>query len=379
MSQTPDVLVSTSGACTTFTLSRPKALNALTLPMVRSLTEGYTKAAADPAVRCLLVEGEGGKAFCAGGDVRAVWEAGRVGGGGTASDGEVITDAFFREEYALNAAIAGSPKPQVSVWDGIVMGGGVGVSVHGAFRVATEKAMFAMPETNIGLFPDVGGSHFLSLLPGELGTYIGLTGQRLSAADLIYCGLATHHVPSQAMPELGPTLASCASADDVEAALARLGRDAELQPGESHLARARAEIDAAFAYDTMEEVVAHLQRIGEREPEGFGAKTLATLLKLSPTSLKITLRLLREARAGKDGPAPLTACLVREFRVVQRCVTPPSDFFEGIRAALVDKDRNPQWSPSSLEQVSAQDVDAYFAPLGAQELTIGQLPGFSVP
>ena len=182
----------TRGSLAFVTLARPKALNALTLGMVRALRPALDQCAADERVKCIVLAGEGGRAFCAGGDVRAVCEAAQAGGSS-------LPDAFFREEYVLNHAIATSSTPQVSVWDGIVMGGGAGLSVHGRFRVASEKALFAMPETGIGLFPDVGGSFFLSRLPGELGTYVGLTGDRLKAAELLYCGLATHYAPSSAL------------------------------------------------------------------------------------------------------------------------------------------------------------------------------------
>lgn len=261
------------------------------------------------------------------------------------------------------------------------MGGGVGVSIHGAYRVATENAMFAMPETNIGLFPDVGGSYFLSRLPGELGTYIGLTGDRLHAADLLYAGLATHYTPSEAVPALKAKLESCRSAADVAAMLSELADspDAKIAAQGSLLEANRAAIDAAFAYDSMEEIVAHLAKVAEGGDE-FAAKALKTLQRMSPTSMKVTLRLLREARTT-GGAAPLSTCLQREFRVVQRCVTVPSDFFEGIRAALVDKDRNPKWEPSTLEGVSTSAVDDYFSALGDREwLTPPPLPaGFVTP
>ena len=277
-------------------LQRPKALNALNLQMIRELWAAYERAGADASVRCLLLEGAGGKAFCAGGDVKGVWQEAQT-------DAET-SSIFFREEYALNAAIAGCPKPQVSVWDGIVMGGGVGLSVHGAYRVATERTMFAMPETNIGLFPDVGGSHFLAAMPGELGTYIGLTGHRLGAADLLYSGLATHYIPSAAVTELPAALGACASAADVEAALTELGGpDAPSSSvGGGVLEQQRSLIDEAFAHDTIEAILAHLVSIQgdatrHADAVDFATATLGTLGRMSPTSMKITLRLVREARA----------------------------------------------------------------------------------
>ena len=202
------------GSLAAIALQRPRALNALNLEMVRELQAAFQDASTDASVRCLLLTGEG-KAFCAGGDVKAVMLAAKEEPPARGN----IADAFFREEYTLNAALAASDKPQVSVWDGICMGGGAGLSVHGKFRVATEKALFAMPETNIGLFPDVGASHFLSSLPGGLGPYLALTGCRLGPADLLYSGLATHYVPSSTLPSLAAALEGCGSSDDVSAAL----------------------------------------------------------------------------------------------------------------------------------------------------------------
>lgn len=356
-------------------LTRPKALNALNPGMIQTLWSAYADAAADAEVKCMVMTGAGGKAFCAGGDVRAIWDAARPGGtapgGSAAGTGEAsVADSFFRTEYALNFAVAGSPIPQVSLWDGIVMGGGVGVSVHGAFRVATEKAMFAMPETGIGLFPDVGGSHFLSRLPGELGAYIGLSGVRLGAADLLYSQLATHAVSSDALPELEAALQACGSADEVGATLDRFSAaaPAELREGGA-LAAAREEIDAAFSASSCEEIISRLEGGGS----DWSKKTAKTLGRMSPTSMKITLRLMREARG-----ASLDECLRREFRVVSRCVHESyPDFFEGIRAALVDKDRSPVWSPPTLEQAGAALIDQYFAPLAPErELDMPRLKGF---
>lgn len=367
------VSVAKRGACLSLTLTRTKALNSLTLPMVRDLMAAYEKAGADGSIKCMLLEGTG-KAFCAGGDVKAVCVAAQ-------DSNSQLTDSFFREEYALNAAIAGCPKPQVSLWDGIVMGGGAGLSVHGSHRIATEKTMFAMPETNIGLFPDVGGSFFLSQLPGAIGPYIGLTGARLNGADLLYCGLATHHVASEALPELTDALGSCNSAADVDALLSRLSSP---PPGESSLEVHREQIDSAFALDSVEAIVAKLQAMASVNSQ-FASETLSTLSKMSPTSMKLTLRLVSEARASASaGGAPLSECLRREYRVVQRCVTPgkttgSDDFFEGIRAALVDKDRNPQWLPKSVDAVSDESIAAYFAPLGEKELSLPRLPGFGAP
>jgi enoyl-CoA hydratase/carnithine racemase len=237
-------------------------------------------------------------------------------------------------------------------------------------------------QTPHSLFPDVGGSHFLSRLPGEVGTYFGLTGQRLTPADMLYCGLATHFIPSEALPELRSALSTLPSPNDLEPTLTRLGGAAAAAASEdSQLERFRSKIDETFRFDSLEEICASLEAAASKagESDDFASKTLATLRRMSPTSCKITLRLMREARkeAHANVEAPLTRVLEREFRVVQRCVTPPSDFFEGIRAALVDKDRKPVWSPASFEEVSDAAVDEFFAELGNRELKVPQLPGFS--
>ena len=259
--QDDSTLVEKRGSIASLVLARPKALNSLTLPMVRTLWSALKESAADPEVGSIVMTGAGEKSFCAGGDVRAVMEAARDRS--TLAEGaEDLSDSFFREEYALNAAIAGSPKPQVSVWDGIVMGGGAGVSVHGAFRVTSERTMFAMPETNIGLFPDVGATHFLSRLPGEVGTYLALTGARLGAEDLLYCGLATHYVPSERLADLEAALQGCAGDAAVSDALTRLGGGSVVsgvaQKVAPLLAQNRQAIDACFSGATVEEIEARL-------------------------------------------------------------------------------------------------------------------------
>ena len=343
------------GSLAFVTLARPKALNALTLGMVRALRPTLDQCAADERVKCIVLAGEGGRAFCAGGDVRAVCEAAQAGGSS-------LPDAFFREEYVLNHAIATSSTPQVSVWDGIVMGGGAGLSVHGRFRVASEKALFAMPETGIGLFPDVGGSFFLSRLGNALGAYVGLTGARLGAADLLYSGLATHYVPRAALAGLEAALQGCCGKTQIDAALAALGAGATPADAASPpLAQRRDAIERCFAHDTVDAIVAAL----DAEGGAWAEETAASLRRLAPTSLVVTLRLVREARGR-----PLTECLAAEFRAAQRFMEHGrSDFFEGIRAALIDKDKQPRWEPATLAAVRAADVEEYFAPLsGGREL-----------
>uniref|UniRef100_A0A7S0J0Q1 3-hydroxyisobutyryl-CoA hydrolase n=1 Tax=Calcidiscus leptoporus TaxID=127549 RepID=A0A7S0J0Q1_9EUKA len=353
-----EVLFHQRGTLAHIVLNRPKALNALTLGMARTVHSHLATAVNDSSIVSVMVSGMGGKAFCAGGDVKGVWAAAKGGGGpSVGAGGEPLPDAFFREEYALNLALATSRKPQVSVWDGLVMGGGAGLSVHGRFRVATQSALFAMPETKIGFFPDVGATSFLSALPGALGEFLGLTGERLRAADLLYTGLATHHVPSSLLPELQGALESSRSTDGVEQALAKFHTAVEeVAP----LQGVREAIDRCFGCESVEAIEAALEREGSDWADGV----LGVLRSSSAVSRKVTLRLLREAR-GK----PLADCLRAEFRAAQAFMVPPSDFFEGIRAQLVDKDRQPKWSPSTPLEVDEEMLHKYFAPLASRELS----------
>jgi len=345
-----DIQFERQGAVGLVTLNRPKALNALTLPMIRAYDPQLIEWATDPQVGAVVMQGAGDRAFCAGGDIRAIYDAGR------GSDAAIHRD-FFREEYILNRRIHRLAKPHVALLDGITMGGGVGLSVHGSHRVATERTLFAMPETGIGLFPDVGGSYFLPRCPGEIGMYLALTGHRLKAADMVYAGIATHHVPSARLAELKAALASCdpaAGRAGVDAALAAVAAD----PGEPALAQRRATIDRCFAQPAVEGIIEALAG----EPTEWAEATRATLLKMSPTSLKVTYRQIR-----LGGTLDFEACMIMEYRMIQRFMQ-GHDFFEGVRAALVDKDQKPRWQPASLAEVGAADVDAYFAPLGVRDL-----------
>ncbi|HTZ37799.1 MAG TPA: enoyl-CoA hydratase/isomerase family protein, partial [Stellaceae bacterium] len=311
----------------------------------------------DLDIHAVLIEGAGDRAFCAGGDVRAVYEAGR----GTSGDSS-FTAVFFAEEYRIILGIHRYPKPYIALIDGITMGGGAGVSVNGAFRVATEATMFAMPETGIGLFPDVGATRFLNLCPGRIGRYLGLSGARLAAADALYCGFATHFVPRQQVPALKEALAAIAWRDGEEGAqvAAALGRFAG-EAGTPPLAARRAAIDRCFAGDTVEAILGALD--DETQDRDWAAETRATLLTKSPTSLKITLRQLTVGREFD-----LDEALRLEYRLTQH-VMAGHDFYEGVRATLVDKDQQPRWQPPSLAAVDAATVGGYFAPLGDGELT----------
>ena len=323
------------------TLNRPKAFNALTHDMCRRFDAQLRTWATQDDLATVVVTGAGDRAFCAGGDVRALWEAGPDG---------ALTRDFFWDEYRMNRRMFRYPKAYVALADGITMGGGVGVSAPAKFRVVTERTMFAMPETGIGLFPDVGGSYYLSRCPGEIGVYLALTGARIKAADLLYAGLYTHYVPSERLAELLVAI-------EMEAPAAALKGFAAEPPDAPVLAPLRATIDRCFAGDSIEAIRAALERDGS----DWAAATLRTLDRLSPTSLKVTLRLVRAA-AKLD----LEDCLKMEFRLVRRFMH-GKDFYEGVRALLVDKDNAPKWQPATLADVTPDMVERYFAPLSGED------------
>ena len=336
-----DILVETAGALGRIRLNRPKAINALTLEVIQQIQVALDRFEDDPAVAAVLVTGEGERGLCAGGDIRTLYERGRGG-----SD---FGETFFRTEYRMNAHIAAYRKPYIAIMDGITMGGGVGISAHGSVRIVTERTRMAMPEVGIGFFPDIGASWLLSHAPGEVGTFMGVTGEAIGGADAIHAGFADYFVPSEKLPALAGALVAL----PVSATLADMRATArsfaqELTPP---LAAHRAEIDAAFVHDTVEEIAAALEASGSE----FARKTLGVMALKSPTSMKVTLRLLRLARRDKS----LRDALEREFAATHS-VLASNEFYEGVRAAVVDKDRNPQWHPAKLEEVSAASVDAYF-------------------
>ena len=358
MPETDDILFGREGGVATVMLNRPQALNAFTLGMYRQLDPMLRAWAEDPSVHAVLIEGAGERAFCAGGDVRAVYEAGM----GLSGDSE-FTSVFFAEEYRMLRFLHHYPKPYIAIIDGITMGGGAGVSVNGAYRVATEKTMFAMPETGIGLFPDVGATRFLNLCPGHIGRYLGLTGARLGGTDALYCGLATHFVPREWVPALKEALAGMAweagsERAQVEVLLGEFGAD----PGPpSPLVARRGLIDRCFAGETVEAILDALT--AETEDREWAAETRAILLTKSPTSLRITLRQLVLGREFD-----LEDALRLEYRMTQH-VMAAHDFYEGIRAVLIDKDQKPRWQPASLAEVDDAMSESYFASLGPSELT----------
>ena len=356
MPDNDDILFGRKGGVGTVLLNRPHALNAFTLGMYRQFDPMLRGWADDPEIHIALIEGAGDRAFCAGGDVRAVYEAGK----GISGDRD-FTSVFFAEEYRIIRRIHHYPKPYIAIIDGITMGGGAGVSVNGAYRVATEHTMFAMPETGIGLFPDVGATRFLNLCPGRIGRYLGLTGARIGTADALYCRLATHFVPRDSVSELKASLAGLDGGAGVDAARveALLGQFAA-DPGPPPLAARRAMIDRCFAGDTVETILDALQ--SETEDRNWAEETRALLLTKSPISLRITLRQLVLGQ-GFD----LEDALRLEYRMTQH-VMAAHDFYEGIRAVLVDKNQRPKWRPESLAEVKDTMAEAYFSSLGPGEL-----------
>jgi enoyl-CoA hydratase/carnithine racemase len=313
-------------------MDRPKALNALDLGMIRGIAAALNAWKHDPAVHAVVIEGAGGRAFCAGGDIRVVRQHALAG---EAAD----IEAFFAEEYALNLAIAEYPKPYVALIDGICMGGGIGVSVHGAFRVTTEAGLFAMPETAIAMFPDVGATFMLPRLPGVLGLYLGLTGTRLAGADAVHAGIATHFIGKARFAGLRAALAAEGVA--VIGALAEPLPPFSLEPHLPAIAR-------CFAADSLAGIVAAL----EAESTPWAAETLTTLRAMSPSALLWSFAAIR-----RGGGLTLRDALRAELALT-RHVTAHPDFAEGVRAMVVDKDRTPRWSPATLEAVDPASIAA---------------------
>ena len=351
MNDADDILFERLGALAVVTLNRPRALNALTLDMIDRFEPQLAAWTEDAEVAAVLVRGSGERAFCAGGDVRAIWESCRA-------DGRLARD-FFRAEYRLNRRVHVFPKPYVALIDGVVMGGGVGVSLHGSHRVASERTVFAMPETGIGLFPDVGASYALPRLPGALGLYLGLTGRRLAAADCLYAGIATHFVESAHLDQLVAALAEVVGAELPAAMVERILDLFSTDPAPSDLVARQGAIDRCFGADRLEDVFAALNAEGGQ----WAIDTLEALGRCSPTSLKVAFRQLRRG-AGLD----FDSVMRMEFRISQACVA-GHDFPEGIRAVVIDKDNRPRWDPPRLEEVSEALVERHFGPQGAPDLS----------
>ena len=345
-----DLIARREGGCGVIRLNRPKAINAVTLEMFRDVDRALDQFEADPAVAVILLEGAGERGLCAGGDIRALWESSKVRGD--------LGKILWREEYILNARIKKFPKPYVAFMDGIVMGGGVGLSAHSSHRVVTERTKLAMPEVGLGFFPDVGGTWLLSHSPGEIGTYFGLTGQTMNGSDAIHARFADAVVPSAKLAALRGALTTVragATSADVKSLIDGFATGESAGP----VAAMKADIDGWFAHDRMEDIVAALQRDGSEA----ALATLKTLNEKSPRGMVVALKLMRLARASSS----LEECLVREYRAALE-VFASDDFREGVRAAVIDKDRNPKWSPPRIEDVTPAMQVPYFAELGADEL-----------
>ena len=342
---TDEVLIRREGRAGRITMNRPKALNALTLPMVGRIWDALVAWQGDPSVELVVLDGAGERGLCAGGDVRGLYDS-RV-------DGSSLARKFWSDEYRLNALIGRYAKPFIAIQDGIVMGGGIGLSGHASHRIVTERSQLAMPETGIGLIPDVGGTWLLAHAPGETGVYLGLTGEAMRAADAIYAKFSGTLVPSTKLGELIERLAD-AKGGRVEEAIATFAEP----PAPSVVEGRRREIDQAFSASTVEGILAALAAM----PGEWAQKTAAALAQKSPKALKVTLATIRNAR----GLASLEAALNVEYRLAVRLFE-DGEFPEGVRALLVDKDRKPNWSPAQLEGVSSELVQSYLAPLPPSE------------
>jgi enoyl-CoA hydratase len=350
----PDLIARREGSAGVIRLNRPKAINAVTLEMFRDIERALDAFEADSEIGVILLEGAGERGLCAGGDIRALYEDSKVKGD--------LGKILWREEYILNARIAKFPKPYVSFMDGIVMGGGVGLSAHSSHRVVTERTKLAMPEVGLGFFPDVGGTWLLARSPGEVGTYFGLTGQTMNGPDAVYAGFADAVVPSgrlAALREALTKLRSGVTAAEVKGVIDGFATGETSGP----VAAIGPQIDAWFGHDRMQDIVEALRADGSE----LAQATLKTLNEKSPRGMVVALKLLRLARASSS----LEECLVREYRAALE-VFASDDFREGVRAAVIDKDRNPKWSPPRIEDVTPEMVAPYFAEIGADELKFNQ-------
>jgi len=332
---TDDTLItSRDGRVARILLNRPKALNALNLDMVRAMTKALIEWRDDPHIHAVVIEGSGDRAFCAGGDVINLRE-------GQMSGDRTEVEAFFGEEYALNLMIATYPKPYIALIDGICMGGGIGVSVYGPYRVTTEHASFGMPETAIGFFPDIGGTYFMPRMPGQIGMYLGLTGLRIFGADAVHCGFGTHFTKREDLPAL-----SAALAKEGPSALARFNRTLP----EYSLAPHLADIDHCFSADTVLEMVKRLEKLDA----DWAKAALKAMRSVSPSAMVWTVEALR-----RGANMTLPKALDFEFLLTRTTMAHP-DFVEGVRSLVVDKDRNPKWNPPRLEDVDPNLLSQIF-------------------
>jgi enoyl-CoA hydratase len=342
MNDEPEILLETRGRVGLITLNKPRALNALSMHMVEVMHPQLVAWAADDTIDAVVIQGAGEKAFCAGGDIRDMYE----------KRGTDFGARYYAAEYLLNVAIHTYPKPYIALMDGVAMGGGAGVSIHGSHRVITERTLFAMPETGIGLFPDIGASWFLSCCPGQIGMYLGLTGHRMRAADCLYAGIGDVYVESDRLDDLLAGLGTADTTDEqaVNAAL----KEVSGNPGPAPLAAHREAIDRCFAGGSVEDIIAKL----EAEDTDWARDQLAMLAIKSPTALKLTYRQLRLG-PNIDSIADI---MKMEYRMACRSYR-GVDLFEGIRAVVIDKDGAPRWEPDELAAVVDGDLDEYFAPV----------------
>ena len=349
-----DLIVRREGAAGIIRLNRPKALNAMTYEMSQGIDAALDRFEADPAVAVVILEGAGERGLCAGGDIRGLYESSKTGGD--------LGKVFWRQEYVMNARISKYPKSYVAFMDGLVMGGGVGLSAHARHRVVTEKTKLAMPEVGLGFFPDVGGTWLLPRSPGEVGTFFGLSGQTMNGPDAIFARFADAVVPSAKLPALRVALTGVRpgiTSADVDKVIAGFATGETAGP----IAARRPDIDRWFAHDRMEDIFAALTR----DSSELAQSTLKTLNEKSPRGMVVTLKLLRLARDANS----LEECLVREYRAALE-VFRSDDFREGVRAAVIDKDRNPRWSPPRIEDVTPEMLAPYFKDIGADELVFKQ-------
>ena len=337
---TEDVLIRREGHAGFLSLNRPKAIHALTLPMVHAMTAALLEWRDDPAVSVVIIDHAEGRGFCSGGDIAFLRNS-------ALNDGGVSGRRFFHDEYQLNHLIFTYPKPVVAFMDGITMGGGVGISQPARFHVATENTRYAMPETGIGLFPDVGGGWYLSRLPGRIGQFLALTGARLDGAECKWAGLATHYLPHDALSEAKARIAQGHEPGQVLSALSAT-------PPEARIAGNAPKIAKHFASDRYEDILASLAA----DDSEWAAKELATLRTKSPQTCKVALRQLRDSLSCAD----FAANMAMEYRIGSRVLTLP-DFAEGVRAVIVDKDNAPVWNPATPEGVTEDLIDSIFAPL----------------
>ncbi|MEO1398038.1 MAG: enoyl-CoA hydratase/isomerase family protein [Pseudomonadota bacterium] len=351
MTEQGDIWFEQRGCAGVVTLNRPDALNAVTDGMLSALSSRLDVWEQEPSIERIVIKAVPGRAFSAGGDIRHLYECGLAGD---------FDFAFFAREYTLNARIARYPKPYIALVDGIAMGGGVGVSFHGSHRIGGDDMAFAMPEVGIGFFPDIGGSYLLSRLPGRLGLYLGLTGARMKRNDALWSGLITRAVASADLPELEERLCSPGDLND---ALGATIDAKSLKPSDVPVIRLMPWIAQAFADADVDLIMKRLDEMAAVKDESgdWATQTKATLLQKSPTSLKIAARQIETGAA-----LSIEDCMRMEYRILKR-ILPGPDFYEGIRAAIIDKDAAPVWSPDKIAAVSQADLDAYFAPLAPEE------------